>query len=134
MSYKVSPGLYHRPEWTARRQARKSLHENWDGYKTNAIYCSLQIYRTDFTGSMLAEKTNSILRSFPIPAANLCRVRIEGLALPFSSLLISPWAIPVRFESSFCVSPEVFLPLAPNGKVYALKNNFIDISAGLGYI
>ena len=50
--------------------------------------------------------TNSILRNFPIPAATRCRVLIEGLALPFSSLLISPWAIPVRCESSFCVSPE----------------------------
>ena len=51
--------------------------------------------------------TNSILRNFPIPAANRCRVLIEGLALPFSSLLISPCAIPVRLESSFWVSPEL---------------------------
>ena len=46
-------------------------------------------------------------RSFiPIPAARRCSVRIDGLAFPLSSLLISPCAIPVRSDNSFCVNPD----------------------------
>lgn len=58
----------------------------------------LAIYRADL--ETLFGK-NSTFRVIPIAEANLCKVRIDGFALPFSSLLMSPWAMPVRSESSF---------------------------------
>ena len=38
-----------------------------------------------------------------IPSANLFKRFTDGFLVPFSSLLISAWLIPVRSASSFCV-------------------------------
>ena len=48
---------------------------------------------------------NSIFKRHPRPEAKRFKVLMEGFALPFSSLLISAWAIPVRAANSFCVMP-----------------------------
>ena len=42
----------------------------------------------------------------PIPSAKRWRVRSEGLALPFSSLLVSACAMPVFSANCFCVRPD----------------------------
>ena len=47
--------------------------------------------------------SNEITSFLPNAAANFFNVFSEGLAFPFSILLISPCVIPVKSDNSFCV-------------------------------
>ena len=89
------------------------------GAKESTFKSFLRIYKKDggcfpplgyclMAGFYLVTGINSSLSCIPMPSARRRRVRREGLALPFSSLLMSAWAMPV-FSASCCwVMPLAF--------------------------